>query len=111
MSKPWVELCPNTGNWWTASSNPRPKKDCDPSKIMCYYLIQECNMAGVYHRIFTWYKNDDTRYFQIKNNQNWHFPKDFKDYNVDGELVVNNYQNTYKVIIHSIYVKIFELVE
>jgi len=110
MSKPWLELHSNKSKWWMASMHKNITNKHNKNDIVCYYLMQECNMAGVYHRVFTWYKGDDNRYFHVKSSKNWDFNENFDDFNND-DVVLNKYNKTYKVLVEDKYIKILELVE
>jgi hypothetical protein len=116
INKPWLELStqcnmdsPDYG-WRTVSNNSRPTPDLNRKEILCYYIIQDCNMSGVYHRVFTWYKNDNKRYFQLKNKITWDFDVEFVELNND-EIFINKYGNKYKVLVKDSFVKILELLD
>jgi hypothetical protein len=110
VSKPWLELSPNKGNWWISSINLRPTLKNNKKDILCYYIIQDCNMSGEYYRVFTWYKYDNNRYFEIKRPHNWDFKEDFINFN-NNDVLLNKYNNKYKVFVKHECVKILELVE
>ena len=110
VSKPWLELFPGNGNWWISSMNQRPTSTNNKKDIVCYYLMQDCNMGGEYYRVFTWYKSDNKRYFEIKNPNNWDFNEEFIDLNND-DIVLNKYNNKYKVSVKHECIKFLELIE
>lgn len=110
VRKPWLELFPGKGDWWISSMNMRPTPRHKKQDIICYYIMQDCNMSGEYHRVFTWYKCDSNRYFEIKNHQNWDFNEDFVNFKND-DVVLNKYNNKYKVCVKDECIKILELVE
>ncbi len=110
INKPWLELWPGKDNWWLASMNMIPTHKNNKKDIICYYIIQECNMGGKYYRVYTWYKYDNNRYFETMNSKNWVFNGDFINFN-NNDIVLNNNNNKYKVYVKHEYIKIFELVE
>ncbi len=114
VSKPWLELS-QKGNWWISSMNLKPTSKNNKNDILCYYIIQDCNMGGEYYRVFTWYKCDNNRYFEIKSpkncnfSQKWDFNENFINFNND-DIIFNKYNNKYKVIVKNECIKILELV-
>lgn len=111
IDKPWLELHPGNGDWWIASKNLlRPSSKNNIKDIVCYYIIQDCNMGGEYYRIYTWYKCDENRYFETKNSKSWEFNKEFMNLN-EYDVVLNfKNNNKYKVSVKHECVKIMELI-
>jgi hypothetical protein len=84
MEQPWFQLNPNVydQSWWLYSDIIDDacchtiKTDND---ISCYLILQQCNQAGHYWRVSTWYKNDPNRYLSILYESNWKFQKELTE--------------------------------
>ena len=80
MDKPWLELDPNDfkSRWWNMSDivdDEDAKINKKIEDIECYFIIQDCNIGGIYFRIFKWYKNSKNRFFSIICENQWEFNK------------------------------------
>ena len=79
--KPWFQLNPNdyTTQWWRSSNiinNNYTQLYKDEKDILCHFILQDCNIAGEYWRVSTWYENDPNRYSQILFQNEWKFSKE-----------------------------------
>ena len=82
--KPWFQLNPNdyTTQWWRSSNiinNNYTQLYKDEKDILCHFILQDCNIAGEYWRVSTWYENDPNRYSQILFQNEWKFSKSLID--------------------------------
>jgi hypothetical protein len=80
MDKPWFKLNPNdfSTEWWRYSDiidDNIAQILKDEEEIICYFIIQDCNMCGEYWRVSTWYNNDPNRYSYIIFQTEWNFSK------------------------------------
>lgn len=91
MDKPWFNLNPNnfTDKWWLYS-NILDTNQASITKsnmdVICYFIIQDNNMAGIFYRVSIWYKDDPNRYQCIKYENESNFDKKLKDMR-EGDIV------------------------
>ena len=88
--KPWSQLNPNdyTTQWWRFSNiidNNYTQLFKEEKDILCHFILQDCNIAGEYWRVSTWYNDDPNRYAQILFQNEWTFSKlliDMKEHDI-----------------------------
>lgn len=100
MEKPWFKLNPNNLNdrWWLYTSIIDTKTSFmtkNDSNILCYFILQDHNMGGIFYRISIWFKDDPNRYMYIKYDKDWFFDKKLNDMK-EGDIV-NTYSCKFKV--------------
>ena len=91
MEKPWFNLNPNNfdDRWWLYTSifnTNTSKREKNDSDIVCYFILQDHNIAGKFYRVSVWFKNDPNRYMYVKYDRDWIFDKKLTDMN-EGDIV------------------------
>lgn len=102
MDKPWFNLDPNNFNdrWWLYTSivdTEASKKDKHEYNTLCYLILQDHNMGGIFYRVSVWFKDDPNRYTYIKSDayDDWIFDKKLNEMK-EGDIV-NTHDCKFKV--------------
>ena len=98
MDKPWLQLSPNdySTEWWRYSyiiDEDSARIFKDEQEILCHFIIQDCNMAGSFWRISTWYNNDPNRYMQLLFETQWNFSKPLTEMKENDIVCLNTKPN------------------
>lgn len=85
--------------------NSSPSKKMKREDILCYYIIQDCNMGGEYYRVYMWFNNYKAEpYFEINI-------KDFNEkYSELNDVVTSKYGNKYQISTDGQFKKLLTLI-
>jgi hypothetical protein len=94
MDKPWFNLDPNdfSTQWWRFSviiDDDLAKNIKNENDTLCYFILQDCNMGGIFWRVSTWYNNDPNRYSQTMCQTEWNFSKPLIDMHKNDIVYLN----------------------
>ena len=73
--KPWFQFEPFNYKTHKNTRNPKSQLYKDETEVLCHFIVQDCNMGGVYWIVSTWYNNDPNRYFEVLYKIEWNFSK------------------------------------
>jgi len=98
MDKPWLQLDPNdfTTQWWRYSNivdNDLNIIIKDVNNTLCHFILQDCNLGGIFWRVSTWYNNDPNRYSETVYQNEWNFSKSLIDMQKNDIVCLNTNTN------------------
>lgn len=113
--RPWLEVHTYNHRWTASSNHKKLPQDISDLDIIAFAVVQDCNMAGSYHRIFS-YTSDYQRYFDV-SEISFNMPCSYRvfdlpflDWNIGTKVVDLRTQKVYTCVqVEREYFKCLEL--